>query len=141
MTVLDTDHLTILKYTESAQCRALNDRMERSGETAFATTVVSMEEQLRGWLAQIHKVRDFHKQVPHYHQLARLFDFFRHWHLLAFDERAADECKRLRQEGIRIGTQDLKIASIALVHDALLLSANLADFRRVPGLRVESWMN
>jgi tRNA(fMet)-specific endonuclease VapC len=35
---------------------------------------------------------------------------------------------------------DLKIAAIALVHDALLLSANLRDFRKVPGLRVESWL-
>jgi predicted nucleic acid-binding protein len=35
---------------------------------------------------------------------------------------------------------DLKIASIALVHKALLPSANLSDFRKVPGLRVENWL-
>ena len=46
-----------------------------------------------------------------------------------------------RQRRIRIGTQDLKIAAISRVHDALLLSTNVRDFGRVPGLRVESWID
>jgi tRNA(fMet)-specific endonuclease VapC len=46
----------------------------------------------------------------------------------------------LRKQRIRIGSQDLKIAAIALTRDALLLSANLRDFRHVPGLRVENWL-
>jgi tRNA(fMet)-specific endonuclease VapC len=47
----------------------------------------------------------------------------------------------LRAQRIRIGTMDLKIAAIALVHDALLLSANLRDFQQVPNLRVANWIN
>ena len=39
-----------------------------------------------------------------------------------------------------IGMADLKIAAMARVHDALLLSGNQRDFGRVPGLRVESWI-
>lgn len=35
---------------------------------------------------------------------------------------------------------DLKIASIALTQDALLVTANLRDFEQVPGLRVENWL-
>jgi tRNA(fMet)-specific endonuclease VapC len=46
----------------------------------------------------------------------------------------------LRNARVRIDTMDLKIASTALVRQALLLSANLRDFRKVPGLRVESWL-
>jgi len=42
---------------------------------------------------------------------------------------------------VRIGSMDLKIASIALVHNALVLSANLQDFQKVPGLRVENWLS
>ncbi len=34
----------------------------------------------------------------------------------------------------------LKIASIALVNDALLVSANKRDFSIVPGLLCESWL-
>jgi tRNA(fMet)-specific endonuclease VapC len=35
---------------------------------------------------------------------------------------------------------DLRIAAIALAHDALLLSRNLKDFRKVPGLCVDDWI-
>ena len=35
----------------------------------------------------------------------------------------------------------LKIAATALVNNALLLSANQRDFERVPGLRVENWLD
>jgi predicted nucleic acid-binding protein len=34
---------------------------------------------------------------------------------------------------------DLLIASIALAHDALLVTRNLRDFQGVSGLRVENW--
>jgi len=34
---------------------------------------------------------------------------------------------------------DLKIAAIALEHQALVLSGNLRDFHQVPGLHVEDW--
>jgi predicted nucleic acid-binding protein len=36
--------------------------------------------------------------------------------------------------------EDLKIASIALVNDALLLTANSRDFEKVPGLQFENWL-
>jgi tRNA(fMet)-specific endonuclease VapC len=59
--------------------------------------------------------------------------------LLDFDAAASHEFVRLRKGGIRIGTMDLRIAAIALAHDALLISRNLVDFQKVPGLRVEDW--
>jgi tRNA(fMet)-specific endonuclease VapC len=53
---------------------------------------------------------------------------------------AADVFRQLRRQKIRIGSRDLKIAAIALAQGALLLSANLRDFEKVPGLRVENWL-
>lgn len=44
------------------------------------------------------------------------------------------------QRKIRIGTQDLKIAAIPLANDALLQSANLRDFERVPELSLKNWL-
>lgn len=55
------------------------------------------------------------------------------------DERASQQFQRLWQARIRIGTMDLKIAAIALVNDATLLTRNLSDFGKVPDLRIEDW--
>jgi tRNA(fMet)-specific endonuclease VapC len=82
-----------------------------------------------------------HRQVPAYQELLRVFDFFSRWQVMPFDDQAASQFQGLRQQHMRIGTMDLKIAAIALIHDALLLSANLRDFQQVPGLRVADWSN
>ena len=52
---------------------------------------------------------------------------------------AGVEYQRLRRLRVRIGTMDLKIAAIVLTHDATLLTKNLSDFRKVPGLKVADW--
>ncbi len=140
MILLDTDHLSVLSEVEGSGAKFLKGRMERSTDQVFATTIVSVEEGLRGWLAFINRYQDIHKQIPAYFRLGKLFDFLFDWEILLFDFRAAEEFTRLRRERVRIGTLDLKIGSIALVHNALLLSANLRDFRKVPGLRVENWL-
>lgn len=70
-----------------------------------------------------------------------MFEFFAEWEIVQFDEAAAIEFKRLRTERVRVATTDLKIAAIALTTDATLLSANLRDFERVPGLMVENWLD
>jgi len=59
--------------------------------------------------------------------------------LLGFTRAAADEFERLQKLRLRIGTMDLKIGAIALAHNATLLSRNLKDFGKVPGLQVEDW--
>ena len=140
MILLDTDHLTVLKYPENPQYTRLTARIAASDDPDFATTIVNAEEQLRGWLAEINRQHTPQEQVFAYEHLRRLLDFLRRFSLIAFDERAADEFERLRKAKVRIGSMDLKIACIALVHNALLLSANLRDFQQVPGLRVENWL-
>ncbi len=141
MIVLDSDHLSILKYHESPLSRRLMRRMETSLDRDFATTIVSVEEQMRGWLALIHRRRDALEQVRCYLELESLLRFFQKWRVLSFDRQAAFKFDELQRQKIRIGTQDLKIAAITLVEDALLLSRNTVDFARVPGLRLESWLD
>ncbi len=59
MILLDTDHLSVLKYDEHPRCRALHERMSASEDPFFATTIVSAEVQMRGWLAEIHVSQEF----------------------------------------------------------------------------------
>jgi tRNA(fMet)-specific endonuclease VapC len=114
--------------------------MKASEDPFFATTIICAEEQMRGWLAKIHSAKDVEKQVAWYDQLAWPIEFLADWQIIAFDQQAAVEFKRLQLLRLRIGTFDLKIAAIARVRDALLLSGNQRDFGRVPGLRIASWI-
>ncbi len=69
MIILDTDHLNVLKYANDSKHYNLLQRMAQSGDQDFVTTVITIEEQMRGWLAFIHKSREIHQQVPAYDQL------------------------------------------------------------------------
>jgi len=141
MIVLDTNHVVVLRYPEHSQHGRLKARMQQSSDKHFVTTVVTLEEQMRGWLAAIRRARNVRDQPLYYTRLAGLIKFFSRWQMLPFDEPAADQFDYLRRQKTRIGTMDLKIAAIALLHDATLLSANLRDFEKVPGLKVEDWLN
>jgi tRNA(fMet)-specific endonuclease VapC len=81
------------------------------------------------------------RQVPAYRELAALFDFFSKLHVAPLNAEAATRFQDMRAAGVRIGTMDLKAASVALVHQALLLTANRKDFEKVPGLRFENWID
>jgi len=59
--------------------------------------------------------------------------------ILDFYEQATAVVQRLRKLKIHIGTMDLRIAAIGLAYDAVLLTGNLGDFRKVPDLRAEDW--
>jgi tRNA(fMet)-specific endonuclease VapC len=139
MILLDTDHFSVVADRRHVKHHALLGRLT-SAEDDLALPVVSVEEQLRGWLAQIRRQKDVRKQIPAYQRLAKLVSTLNDWHVVAWDDSAADQFFELRRARIRIGTQDLKIASIALARDALLLSANLRDFQQVPALQVEDWL-
>jgi tRNA(fMet)-specific endonuclease VapC len=135
--VLDTDQVSELGYGTEAGLR-LRDRLLGSGQEV-ATTIVTGEEQLRGWLAEIHRLDDPHKQISAYDRLRERIEFFERWTVLRWDAAAADLFPDWRRQGMRIGSKDLKIACIALLQRGTLLTRNTRDFTRVPGLNIEDW--
>jgi tRNA(fMet)-specific endonuclease VapC len=138
MILLDTDHLTVLQTPDADRRPRLVSRLALASEPV-GTTIVNVEEQMRGWLASIAKERQAARQVRSYARLAGLFAFFADYEIAAFDPRAAALFDTYG--GIRIGASDRKIAAIAVVNNALLLTANRRDFEQVPGLRFDNWMD
>lgn len=47
---------------------------------------------------------------------------------------------RLKRRGRMLADADLLIASIALAHDATLVTGNRRHYERIAGLRIEDWM-
>jgi len=140
MLILDTDHLTEYQKGTSAEARRLKERLDRATEP-YATTIITVEEIMRGWMAAVRRINDPRRQIDAYAGLQRLLRFFATWNVVEWNDAAADEFESLRQAKIRVGTMDLKIASLVLAHDATLLTRNADDFQKVPGLRVEDWLS
>ena len=59
--------------------------------------------------------------------------------MLDFTNEAAAVFRQLVRARLGVGTMDLKIAAITLTNDATLLTRNVSDFGRIPGLRFEDW--
>ena len=59
--------------------------------------------------------------------------------MLPFDDVASAAFDDLTARRVRVGTMDLRIASIALSRGLVLLTRNLGDFGKVPGLATEDW--
>lgn len=138
MIVLDTDHISFLQRPKSREGRTLLERLNAANDEAVVS-IISAEEQMRSWISLIHRYRDVRQQTLYYLRLSEFLQSYAKWRTLDFDSMVADRFQELRQQGVNIGASDLKIASITLIHEALLLTRNFADFSRVPNLRFADW--
>ena len=105
------------------------------------TTIISFEEQTRGWLSFIATSKRLEREVEGYRRLHHLLEKYSIRPVLDFDDASASRYEELKRSRVRIGTMDLKIAAICIAHDARLLTRNVRDFGAIPALRVENWVD
>ncbi len=69
--------------------------------------------------------------------------FFAPLQCLPFDDKCAEHYGQIHADlmdlGKPIGPNDTLIAAITRAHDATLITHNVGEFSRVPGLRMEDW--
>ncbi|MBO1350302.1 MAG: type II toxin-antitoxin system VapC family toxin [Hormoscilla sp. GUM202] len=136
--ILDTDHVSLIQRKEPL----LMKQLKGINTSLIAITVITVEEQMRGRLNSIRQASQSGKSeqiIFAYANLRKTVDFYRDMNLLDFDRAASARYAELSRQKIRIGTQDLRIAAIALSVDGILVTRNWRDFQRVPGLILEDW--
>ena len=139
MFLLDTDHVVISQQQSMPEYDHLIQRVRQQDSSLFFVSVISFHEQVMGWNGYISRAKDLSGVVRGYERLQRVLSNFSEAQVLAFDDAAADLFEDLRKRRVRIGTMDLRIAAIALSRDMTVLSRNIADFNKVPGLKVQDW--
>lgn len=138
MYIFDTDHLSVLDRG-GVKAQRLLQRLASVPPAQVAASIISYEEQMRGWLSYIAKAKNIEQQVEAYKELKRQLTNYCSIPIVEFNEQAAQEFQRLQKLYPRLGTMDLKIASIALVNQAVLLTRNISDFGRITALPIEDW--
>lgn len=138
MLILDTDHLSIMDQDTVAAFN-LGRRLAVMSPEQVSVSIITYEEQMRGWMSYIARAATPVQQVLAYEKLQQFISQFRQILVVDYTLNAATHFDRLRRSGVRIGAMDLKIAAICLANDATLLTRNLKYFDKVPGLRAEDW--
>ncbi len=138
MYLLDSDHISMI-HRAGEEGKRIEKRMDQIASDQIALCIITYEEQMRGWLAEIARVRSLEQQKPRYVELNRMLELYCSTPLLSFDDKAIFIYQSLWLKRLRVGTMDLKIASIALANEATLLTRNSSDFQKIPDLRIENW--
>jgi tRNA(fMet)-specific endonuclease VapC len=138
MILLDTDTVSLF---HAGHERVVARMKSADPAETIATTVITQAEVLRARYEFLLKASDGREVLRAQHWLDSSEALFADFRIVPIDSRAATGFDRLRaQRKLKgIGRADLLIASIALAHDATLVSRNLKHFRQVPGLRLENW--
>lgn len=108
-------------------------------ETPIVTTIISVGEDLSGWLPACRRARNSSEHVVAYGRPQRGQEFYQRMTCLPFDDVAAKIFDQLNAQKIRIGTNDMAIAAITLSVNGILVTRNIVDFQRVPNLTLEDW--
>jgi tRNA(fMet)-specific endonuclease VapC len=138
MTAFDTDVLSdILRGVPAVLKRATAvDPAEQ------AVPAVVAEEVIRGRFAAIRQAEAGKGKVtlPEAYELfEQSFRALAAFRLLAYTDAADKLVEAFRKGKLRVGTRDLRIAAICMVHVATLVTRNARDYSQVPGLTLDVW--
>jgi len=133
--LLDTDHLTLYHMGHPP----LLQNLLRHLADELAISVVTVEEQLTGWQRALRQARDDVRRAQIYERMARTVEGLAGWRVIPLSASALARHATLIRQRLNVPSNDLKIAATALEENATVVTRNLRDFRRVPGLQCEDW--
>jgi tRNA(fMet)-specific endonuclease VapC len=134
--LLDTETITLVQFGHAMVIRNLTAH----ADTDRVLSVVSFQEQMRGWVGRFGKLTATAQQADWYDRLVtRIFPVWRQFEMLAFPQPAIVRFEHLRSQRLNIGLMDLRLGAVALENSLIVVTRNARDFARIPGLRTEDW--
>jgi tRNA(fMet)-specific endonuclease VapC len=135
--VLDTDILALLQ----AGHPQVNARAAARAPGEIAITVITVDEQLRGWFTLVHRAKKPKHVAFAYHQLARSVSDLSRTRILPYSETAIAAFELLLQAKLKIRANDLRIAAIAMEYGGTVITRNARDFGHIPNVVIDDWSN
>ena len=131
MVFVDTDLLVAMLRGDRQADQKL-DALESSRTRIRASTITAMELFFGAYLHA--KTKEKIDEVSNVLDQIELADF---------DLHVSDCCGKLlhtiRTRKIDVDLPDVQIAATVIAHNDTIITRNIKDFSRIPGLRVETW--
>lgn len=137
MFLLDSDILSLFHQGHTG----VQQRLRDCPSAEIGTTIISQAEIMKARFDFLLKAADGEQVLIAQHWLEESTALLSQWPVFKFDTDASVEFKALKRvRGLRkVGHADLLIASIALAHDATVVTRNIKHFSAVPRLKCENW--
>ncbi|KAM3100092.1 type II toxin-antitoxin system VapC family toxin [Phormidesmis sp. 146-12] len=136
--ILDTDHVSM--WLENHPIVTSNVAQH---EADLAIAIITVQEIFNGWMGRLNDPAQVNQQVKLYGKLSKVVAFLQEVRVLDFDETADQVFRQLltnhpplRKARLQ---KDMRIAAIAIVQGAIVITRNYRDFSQVPNLQIFNW--
>ena len=133
--LLDTDMLSLHQRKQPQVLAAVDSH----ATDQVCVSTVTLEEQIGGWSAL---ARSAKTPQEHEHAAMLLSALVVSWNRFAITPMtvaARTQFELLVRSKLNVKHNDLRIAAVAKDIGAIIVTRNLRDFRRIPGLKIEDW--
>jgi tRNA(fMet)-specific endonuclease VapC len=133
--VIDTDLLSLYPRGHPV----LTAKVDSHPPQDLSITVITVEEELAGWYALLRQARSHEEQARVSGRLAEAIPILARWRIFPMTHSAILGYEALKRMHLNVRKMDLRIAAIVLEYNGVLVTRNVRDFERVPGLLTEDW--
>lgn len=132
--ILDSDTLSLFQRKHPTVTASIV-----AHQSATAISAISVEEQFGGWFARLRQSRSNEEYAAVSGYLSAAIEMLARFRVVTMTVPALDRFEQLKKSKLNVAGNDLRIAAIALESGATVVTRNLRDFGRVPGLMVVDW--
>jgi tRNA(fMet)-specific endonuclease VapC len=133
--VLDTDTLSLYERGHPA----VHQKRGTHKADEVAITVITVEEQLTGWYTSLRTAKTPDKLAWACDRLIQAVKLLAGLPILPCTAAAVQRYEQLKAQKLNVAKMDLRIAAVTLEHGGTLVTRNVRDVQRVPGLVIEDW--
>jgi tRNA(fMet)-specific endonuclease VapC len=135
--VIDTDVLSLYQRGHPG----LTAKVDAHPQQDLSITVITVEEEMAGWYVLLREARRPEELARVYERLAEAIPVLARWRILPMPHAAIIRYETLKRMSLNVRKMDLRIAAIVLEYGGVLVTRNVRDFQRVPGLLTEDWVS
>jgi tRNA(fMet)-specific endonuclease VapC len=133
--VLDTDILSLYQQGNDA----IRNRIAQHSPDELSVSIISVEEQLSSWYTMRRRVKGRERLAIAYERFTENVRMLSSLQILSFSLEAINRYEQLLRSKLGVKGNDLRIAAIAMVNSAIVVTRNRIDFEQIPGVQVEDW--